>query len=89
VRASSFRSGSTGWTRTSAHAGDSEVYLHIIAPNRARHVSRSRRYRVAEGATIARCSSGSRIQVRWRTGWHDELPDFEKPVLELEEKIES
>jgi DNA polymerase-3 subunit alpha len=33
----------------SAHAGESDVYLYIVMPDRSRHVSRSKRYRVAEG----------------------------------------
>jgi DNA polymerase-3 subunit alpha len=54
----------------SAHAGDSEVFLHIIAPNRARHVSRSKRYRVAEGAEVIAALQRRfpDLNARWRSG---------------------
>jgi len=37
----------------SAHPGDSEVYLHLVLPNRERKTRRSRRYRVAGDSDVA------------------------------------
>jgi DNA polymerase-3 subunit alpha len=37
----------------SAHPGDSEVYLHLVLPNRERKTRRSRRYRVAGDSGVA------------------------------------
>jgi DNA polymerase-3 subunit alpha len=37
----------------SAHPGTSEVYLHLVLPDRARKTSRSRRYRVAGDSGVA------------------------------------
>ena len=54
----------------SSHPGESEVYLHIILPDRSRQASRSRRYRVAEGDDVVR-SLGERfptVRARWSRG---------------------
>ena len=49
---------SVGWLEEvdevlSAHPGDSEVYLHLVLPNRERKTRRSRRYRVAGDSGVA------------------------------------
>jgi DNA polymerase-3 subunit alpha len=36
----------------SAHSGEADVYLYIVMPDRSRQVSRSKRFRVAEGAGV-------------------------------------
>jgi DNA polymerase-3 subunit alpha len=48
---------SVGWFERvdevlSAFPGESDVYLHIVMPDRSRQASRSRRYRVAEGEAV-------------------------------------
>ncbi len=51
----------------SAHPGDSDVYLHIVMPDRSRKASRSRRYRVSEGDPVL---SGLRERFPFvRVGW--------------------
>jgi DNA polymerase-3 subunit alpha len=50
---------SAGWFEQvdetlSAYPGESEVYLHIVMPDRSRKASRSRRYRVADDDRVVR-----------------------------------
>jgi DNA polymerase-3 subunit alpha len=54
----------------SSHPGPSDVYLHIVMPDRSRQGSRSRRYRVAEGDAVVRALVGAlpSIRVRWSKG---------------------
>ncbi len=54
----------------SSHPGDAEVYLHIVLPDRSRHASRSRRYRVSDGEAVV-ASLEQRfptLKARWRKG---------------------
>jgi DNA polymerase-3 subunit alpha len=50
--------------------GDCEVYLHIVMPDRSRQVSRSRRFRVADGPdVVARLRERfSMLRARWGKG---------------------
>ena len=54
----------------SSHPGDSEVYLHIVMPDRSRQASRSRRYRVAEGEAVVAAvrERFPAVRVRWARG---------------------
>jgi len=54
----------------SSHPGQSDVYLHIVMPDRSRQGSRSRRYRVADGDPVVRAlvSALPSIRVRWSKG---------------------
>jgi DNA polymerase-3 subunit alpha len=51
----------------SSHPGESEVYLHIIMPDRSRQACRSRRYRVAEGEAVVASIRGRFPNLR--VGW--------------------
>uniref|UniRef100_A0A832MJQ0 DNA polymerase III subunit alpha n=1 Tax=Eiseniibacteriota bacterium TaxID=2212470 RepID=A0A832MJQ0_UNCEI len=50
-----------------AHPGESDVYLHIVMPDRSRKASRSRRYRVADDDAVVRALRERFPSVR--VGW--------------------
>ncbi len=54
----------------SSHPGDSDVYLHIVLPDRSRQGSRSRRHRVSEGDAVLRAlvAAFPSVRVRWSRG---------------------
>jgi DNA polymerase-3 subunit alpha len=54
----------------SSHPGESDVYLHIVMPDRSRQGRRSRRYRVAENDAVVRAlvSRFPELRVRWARG---------------------
>jgi DNA polymerase-3 subunit alpha len=54
----------------SSHPGESDVYLHIVMPDRSRQGSRSRRHRVSEGDAVVRAlvAAFPALRVRWSRG---------------------
>ena len=54
----------------SAHPGESEVTLGIVMPDRSRRVSRSKRYKVADGSAVANdlAQQFPMIRVTWVKG---------------------
>ena len=71
--------------------GGSEVYLHVIMPDFSRKARRSRRYRVAEDSAVADTAAAplpGPARVLGKGGLVTTSLEFEKPVLELEQRIQ-